>query len=181
MPSATLGKDAPSNLFTIKLALPSAKSRALGKGFAECQAGTRQRIDVRWPKPHAVLIFFNFFAECNTRQRIFFFFQNSLPSAIAPRHSAKPVFIFFNFLCRVPLPRHSAKHFLFFFNFLCRVQWPLHSANLGNCCCYFPSFAECNDHCTRQSHSKKKLFFAFPCKQQCIYIYIRNHNSTQYI
>ena len=117
------------------------------------------------------------FAECNTRQRIFFFFQNSLPSAIAPRHSAKPVFIFKFFFCRVPLPRHSANHFLFFFKF----SLPLHSVNLRNCCCNFPKFAECNGHCTRQSHSKKKLFFAFPCKQQCIYIYIRNHNSTQYI
>ena len=58
LPSATLGKEAPSNLFTVKPALPSAKSRALGKGFAECQAGTRQMIDGRWPKAHAVLIFF---------------------------------------------------------------------------------------------------------------------------
>ena len=58
LPSATLGKEAPSNLFTVKPALPSAKSRALGKGFAECQADTLQRIDGRWPKAHAVLIFF---------------------------------------------------------------------------------------------------------------------------
>ena len=33
LPSATLDKEAPSNLFTVKSALPSAKSRALGKGL----------------------------------------------------------------------------------------------------------------------------------------------------
>jgi len=96
LPSATLGKEAPSNLFTVKPALPSAKSRALGKGFAECQASTRQRIDGRWPMAHAVLNFFLISLPSATLGKEFsFFFQNSLPSAIAPRHSAKPVFNFF--------------------------------------------------------------------------------------
>ena len=58
LPSATLGKEPPSNPLPVKAALPSAKFRTLGKGFAECQAGTRQRIDGCWPKAHAVLIFF---------------------------------------------------------------------------------------------------------------------------
>ena len=96
LPSATLGKEAPSNLFTVKPALPSAKSRALGKGFAECQAGTRQRIDGRWPKAHAVLnFFFNFFAECNTRQRIFFFFSKFFAECHSAEALGKACFYFF--------------------------------------------------------------------------------------
>ena len=139
--------------------------------FAECQiSGTRQRLcrvsswhSAKDWRPLAegsrrLNFFFNFFAECNTRQRIFFFFQNSLPSAIAPRHSAKPVFIFLKFSLPSATAKALGKAFFIFFNFLCRVQWPLHSANLGNCCCYFPSFAECNGHCTRQSHSKIFVF-----------------------
>jgi hypothetical protein len=43
--SATLGKEAPSKPFTVKPAFPSAKSRALGKGFAECHVVIRQRFD----------------------------------------------------------------------------------------------------------------------------------------
>jgi hypothetical protein len=41
LPSATLGKELPSKPFTVKLALPSAEARALGKDFAECRHGTR--------------------------------------------------------------------------------------------------------------------------------------------
>ena len=45
LPSATLGKEPPSNPLPVEAALPSAKFRALGKDFAECRAGTRQRFD----------------------------------------------------------------------------------------------------------------------------------------
>ena len=74
LPSATLGKEAPSNLFTVKPALPSVKSRALGKDFAECQASTRQRIDGRWPMAHAVLNFFLISLPSATLGKVFSLF-----------------------------------------------------------------------------------------------------------
>ena len=107
--SATLAKEPPLNPLPAKAALPSAKFWALGKGFAECRAGTRQRFDTvgRRPTPS------NFFKTlCRVPQL---------------RHSAKKSV--FKPLCRVPRHRHSTKGvFLFFLNFLCRVQWSLHSA-----------------------------------------------------
>ena len=92
LPSATLGKEPPSNPLPVKAALPSVKFRAFGKGFAECRAGTRQRFDAVGRRR---LIFFKLFAECHssgtrqrnlflnlfaechgtgTRQRVFFYF-----------------------------------------------------------------------------------------------------------
>ena len=76
LPSATLGKEPPSNPLPVKAALPSAKFRALGKGFAECRAGTRQRFDAvgRWPMPSNFFLK-KLFAECHssgTRQRNLF-------------------------------------------------------------------------------------------------------------
>ena len=111
------------------------------------------------------LFFSKFFAECHSAEAL-----------------GKAYFYFFlNFLCRVPLPRHSAKHFLFFFKLslpsamaialgksgkllllfsqLCRVQWSLHSAK------------------------PQQFFFCFLLfhVNNSAYIYIKNHNSTQYI
>jgi len=43
LPSATLGKEQTAKPHPAKGSLPSAVCRALGKGFAECQDGTRQR------------------------------------------------------------------------------------------------------------------------------------------
>ena len=43
LPSATLGKEQMAKPHPAKGSLPSAVCRALGKGFAECQDGTRQR------------------------------------------------------------------------------------------------------------------------------------------
>jgi hypothetical protein len=49
LPSATLGKEAPSKSLTVKAALSSAESHALAKGFAECRAGTQQIFDAVHP------------------------------------------------------------------------------------------------------------------------------------
>ena len=110
------------------------------------------------------LCFSKFFAECHSAEALgkacFYFLKNFFAE------------------CHCQGTRQSI--FYLFFNFLCRVQWPLHSANLGNCCCYFPSFAECNGHCTRQSHNNFFCFLLFHVNNSA-YIYIRNHNSTQYI
>jgi len=43
LPSATLGKEQTAKPHPAKGSLPSVVCRALGKGFAECQDGTRQR------------------------------------------------------------------------------------------------------------------------------------------
>jgi len=49
-------------------------------------------------------------------------------------------------------------------------------SSLGNCCCYFPSFAVALGKATA-------IFFCFLLfhVNNSAYIYIRNHNSTQYI
>ena len=44
-PSATLGEDLPANPHPAKASFLSAENRALGEGFAECRAGTRERFD----------------------------------------------------------------------------------------------------------------------------------------
>ena len=119
--------------------------------FAECQiSGTRQRL-CRVSSYHSAKdwrplaegsrrlnFLFNFFAECNTRQRIFFFFSKFFAKCHSAEALGKACFSFFlNFLCRVPLPRHSAKHFLLLlFSQLCRVQWSLHSAKPQQYICF---------------------------------------------
>ena len=60
-PSATLGEDPPANPHPAKASFPSAENRALGEGFAECRAGTRERFDAvsRWPTPFYFFLFFS--------------------------------------------------------------------------------------------------------------------------
>ena len=85
LPSATLGKEPPSNPLLVKAALPSAKFRALGKDLTPSADGRRRLI----------------------------FFKNSLPSATAPALGKE--ICFFKPLCRVPQHRHSAKGVFYFF------------------------------------------------------------------
>ena len=58
-PSATLGEEPLANPPTGKAPSPSVENRALGKGFAECRAGTREIFDAvgRRPTP------FSFFSS----------------------------------------------------------------------------------------------------------------------
>ena len=44
-PSATLGEDPPANPHPAKASFSSAENHALGEGFAECRAGTREIFD----------------------------------------------------------------------------------------------------------------------------------------
>ena len=148
--STTLGKEAPSNIFTVKPALLSAKSRALGKGFAECQAGTRQRIDGRWPKAHAVLIFFLFLCQVQHSAKNFLFFSKFFAECHSAEALGKACFYFFIFFAECHCQGTRQSIFYLFFKFslpsamaialgksgkllllfsqLCRVQWSLHSA-----------------------------------------------------
>ena len=117
-PSATLGEDPPANPHPAKVSFLSAKNCALGEGFAECRAGTRERFDVvgRRPTPFSFFYFlprvqhsgkiFEFFliifAECRssgTRQRNLFFLKK-IPLSRVPqyRHSGKPPLKFFFFV-----------------------------------------------------------------------------------
>ena len=87
LPKAALGKEPPVKNLSAKNSLPSVFYRALGKVFAECNLGTRQRkVTVTAPVAlvHALsealgedfLFFFqNFFAECpigETLGKVFF-------------------------------------------------------------------------------------------------------------
>ena len=58
-PSVTLGEDPPANPHPVKASFPSAENRALGEGFAECRAGTRERFDAvgRRPAPFSFFLF----------------------------------------------------------------------------------------------------------------------------
>ena len=110
------------------------------------------------------LFFSKFFAECHSAEALgkacFYF-----------------IFLIFFAECHCQGTRQSI--FYFFFNFLCRVQWPLHSSNLGNCCCYFPSFAG-------KATAKKNCFLLFHVNNSA-YIYIlettiqHNISETTYI
>ena len=134
LPSATLGKEPPSNPFPVKAALPSVKFRALGKGFAECRAGTWQRFDGIGRRPTLYIFFFKkLFAECHssgTRQRNLFF---------------KP-------LCRVPQHRHSAKGVIYLFFKIFFAECDDHCTRKACFLFFLIFFVECNGHCTRQSH-----------------------------
>ena len=64
-PSATLGEDPPANPHPVKASFPSAENRALGEGFAECRAGTREIFDA---------VFFFFLPRVQHSGKIFYFF-----------------------------------------------------------------------------------------------------------
>jgi hypothetical protein len=98
-----LGKELSAYPFSVKLALPSAACRPLGKGFAEGYGGTPQRKAAVTPGRGD-----GPFAECH------------------PRHLAKKFNFFLKLLCPVPDAdtRQSVFCFFgfeFFLNFLCRV------------------------------------------------------------
>ena len=104
LPRAALGKEPPVKNPSAKNSLPTAFYRALGKVFAECNLGTRQRkVTVTAPVAlaHALpsvmsealgkdFFFQNFFAECPTGEALGedFFLIISLPSALPGRRSA---------------------------------------------------------------------------------------------
>ena len=161
-----LGKEQSAKNPSVKVSLPSATYRALGKAFAECHVSTRQKkSDVNSD---------GLFAECHlsgTRQRIFFF-ENSLPSAIL-LHSAKKFFLFLKKnLCRVPWLWHSAK----LGNWvsasqLCRVPWSRHSAKPS-----LPSVA-----LGKEGKNAIFWFFAFHQHKQRNHIYINTQHRIYHI
>ena len=58
MPVA-LGEDPPANPHLAKASFPSAENRALGEGFAEYRAGTRERFDVVGRRPTPLFLLFS--------------------------------------------------------------------------------------------------------------------------
>ena len=148
--SFTVGHSRPSHYWRRAL---SRVPVALGKGsFALGKANTRQRASVESPSGKGYI------AECQilgTRQRL---------CRVPCGHSAKIWRRLFAechssgtrqrnlFFLNLFAECHSTgtRQRVFFFNFLCRVQWPLHSA--------------------KPPLNFFFLFFAFPFKQQCIYI-----------
>jgi hypothetical protein len=80
LPSATLGKEAPSKPFTVNPALPSAKSRAFDKGFAECRAVTRQRFDAvgRQVTPFCFFIYIFPLPSATLGKEFLFFLKKTL-------------------------------------------------------------------------------------------------------
>jgi len=150
--------------------LPGAFYRALGKDFAECKPGTRQRkVVVTAPAPSSLALpgamseapgkdFFNFFSNflcrvpCRggTRQRCFYFFYNFFAGCRTAGAPGKEFFIFFrNFFCRVPGHRAPDKEF-FFLKTLPGAQ-ALALGKAGNSFQRILSFAECQGQGTRQS------------------------------
>jgi len=92
LPRAALDKESPVKNPSAKNSLPSAFYRALGKVFAECSLGTRQRkVTVTEPVAlsHALP---SATSEVLGKDFLIFFFKISLPSALPGRHSAKIFF-----------------------------------------------------------------------------------------
>jgi len=128
LPSAALGKEPPVKNPSAKNSLPSAFYRALGKVFAECNLGTRQR-KVTVTAPVAL--------------------AHALPSVMSEALGKDFLIFFSKFLCRVPYRRGTRQRF-FFNNFF--AESPARSA-LGKYFLFFfrNFFAECPGPGTRQS------------------------------
>ena len=84
------GEDPPTNPHLAKASFPSVENRALGEGFAECRAGTRERFDTVGRRPTPFSFFYYFLSRVNTRGRFLNFFLNNLCRVPQLRHSGKP-------------------------------------------------------------------------------------------
>jgi len=109
LPRAALGKEHPVKNPSAKNSLPSVFYRALGKVFAECNLGTRQRkVTVTAPVAlaHALP---SAMSEALGKDFFNFFFKISLPSALPGRHSAN-IFLIISLPSALP-GRRSANIF----------------------------------------------------------------------